>query len=101
MTKIATPLISGYPPTADAGDFYLSATQQIVLHIGGLMRAVIRRRSINWTFHWNGICRALSCSLVINMRTTENTASTGVTSPLRYPHRDLRPDTTALQNGGL
>jgi hypothetical protein len=30
-----------------------------VAHVGGMVRAVIRHRPINWTFHWQGICRAI------------------------------------------
>jgi len=42
----------------------ISATQQIVAHMGGMMRAAIRHRPINWTFHWRGICRAVRPTLV-------------------------------------
>jgi hypothetical protein len=44
----------------DTGDAHLSAAQRIVLHIGGMMRAVLRHHPIHWTFHWNGIRRAFS-----------------------------------------
>jgi len=37
----------------------ISATKQIVAHLGGMLCAAIRRRPINWTFHWRGICRAI------------------------------------------
>jgi hypothetical protein len=41
----------------------VSATQQVVAHVGGMMRAVIRHRPINWMFHWRGICRAIRHAL--------------------------------------
>ena len=41
----------------------ISAAQQIVAHVGGMVRAVIRHRPINWTFHWRGICRAICPTL--------------------------------------
>lgn len=33
--------------------------QQIVAHVGGMVRARLRHRPIHFTFHWRGICRAL------------------------------------------
>jgi hypothetical protein len=34
--------------------------QQIAVHVGGMTRALLRHYPINWTFHWRGICRAIS-----------------------------------------
>jgi len=34
--------------------------QQIAAHVGGMTRAVVRHYPVNWTFHWHGICRAVS-----------------------------------------
>jgi len=44
----------------DAADDQISATRQIIAHIGGMMLAFIRHHPINWTFHWSGIRRAIS-----------------------------------------
>jgi hypothetical protein len=42
------------------GDPNLSASRQIIAHIGGMMLSVIRHYPVNWAFHWNGIRRAIS-----------------------------------------
>lgn len=34
--------------------------QQIAAHVGGMTLALVRHRPIHWTFHWQGICRAVS-----------------------------------------
>src|SRR5262249_35499177 len=34
--------------------------QQIAAHVGGMTRAFVRHYPVNWTFHWSGICRAVS-----------------------------------------
>jgi hypothetical protein len=34
--------------------------QQIAAHVGGMTRALVRHHPVNWTFHWRGICRAIS-----------------------------------------
>jgi hypothetical protein len=28
--------------------------------VGGMTRALVRHHPINWTFHWRGICRAIT-----------------------------------------
>jgi len=33
--------------------------RQIAAHLGGMTRAWLRRRPINFAFHWHGICRAI------------------------------------------
>jgi hypothetical protein len=37
-----------------------NSVQQIVAHVGGMTRALVRHYPINWSFHWRGICRAFS-----------------------------------------
>jgi hypothetical protein len=59
MNTIYTALPSGCKPMG-IGDQNLSASRQILAHIGGMMQAVIRHYPVNWAFHWNGIRRAIS-----------------------------------------
>ena len=33
--------------------------QEVIAHVGGMMRALLRHRPIYFGFHWRGICRAL------------------------------------------
>ena len=38
----------------------INSFEQIAAHVGGMTRALVRHYPINWSFHWRGICRALS-----------------------------------------
>jgi len=54
-------VISSFTRSAAVGshDYQMTAIQQMVAHVGGMVRALIRHRPINWTFHWSGIRRAI------------------------------------------
>jgi hypothetical protein len=45
-----------------------NCVQQIAAHIGGMSRAFMRHYPVNWRFHWNGICRAISSERLIGLR---------------------------------
>jgi len=44
-----------------------SCVRQIAAHIGGMLRAIIRHYPVNWRFHWNGICRAISSEWLVGL----------------------------------
>ena len=46
-------------PAPCGNQHHLSAAEQIVAHLGGMLCALRRHRPLNWAFHWRGICRAL------------------------------------------
>lgn len=53
-------------PTARTGDEDandISADSQIVVNVGGMLRAVTRHHPINWKFHWRGIYRVICPTL--------------------------------------
>jgi len=33
--------------------------QQVIAHLGGMLKALVRHYPDNWAFHWRGICRAV------------------------------------------
>ena len=65
-------------PAPCGNQHHLSATQQIVAHVGGMVRAVIRHRPINWTFHWRGICRAVRPTLASLERGREKSGASPI-----------------------
>ena len=42
--------------------------QQIAAHVGGMRLALARHHPIHWTFHWRGICRAISSEFLLASR---------------------------------
>lgn len=40
----------------------INCSQQIVAHLGGMIRALMRGCPVNWRSHWRGICRAIYLS---------------------------------------
>jgi len=61
-----------------------NSLQQIVAHLGGMIRAFVRHYPINWTFHWRGICRAIlseGWDTPKRSRTKSGARATGFVSP--------------------
>ncbi len=45
--------------------------QQIAAHVGGMTLAFVRHRRVNWTFHYRGICRAISSNRLLSPKEAE------------------------------
>jgi hypothetical protein len=52
--------------------------RQIAAHVGGMTLALVHHHPLNWTFHWRGICRAISSKLLLTRRYGRARAAGGV-----------------------
>jgi len=65
-------------PAPRGNEHQLSAAQQVIAHLGGMLCALRRHRPLNWEFHWRGICRAISPRLDSLERGNENSVASPV-----------------------